>query len=341
MVHKPEDILKDLKAGKYAPVYFLQGEEPFYIDQIADYIEAHAIDESQKGFNQVVLYGKDVDMGVVLSNARRFPMMSDRQVVIIKEAQEIKDISREAGAKLLEGYVQNPLPSTILVFCYKYKKLDGRTALTKQIEKNAVLVTSDKLYDNKLPAWIQAYVQSKGYSIQDKATQMFADNIGNNLERLSNEIDKVLINFKAGDTTIDPAMVQKYVGISKDFNVFELQKAFTFRNIAKVNQIIAYFEANTKAHPAIMVIPSIYQHFTRILMVHAAKDKSEAALSKTLGVHSFFVKEYLTAANNYPLGKAIQNIHHIRQADLQNKGIAGGAMSDGAILRELAFKLMH
>lgn len=340
MPQKPEDVLKDLKNGKYAPIYFLQGEEPFYIDQILGYIEKNAIDESQRGFNQVVLYGKDVDTGTVISNARRFPMMGDRQVVIVKEAQELKDLTKAESVKLMEAYLQHPLPSTILVFGHKYKKVDGRSSLAKSFDKYAVLVTSDKMYDNKLPAWILGYVKEKGFSIHDKAVQMLADNIGNNLERLGNEIDKVLINFK-DKGEIDPATIQKHVGISKDFNVFELQKALAVRDILKVNQIVNYFSANPKSNPIIPIVASLFGYFTKLMLIHHSKDKSERHLASTIGVHEFVLKEYLMAARNYSLPKVIDNIHHIRQADLQSKGIDSGAMSEGEILKELTFKLMH
>jgi len=340
MPQKPEDVLRDLKSGKYAPIYFLQGEEPFYIDQILGYIEKNAIDDSMKGFNQVVLYGKDVDMGTVISNARRFPMMGDRQVVIVKEAQEIKDLTKADAVKLMEAYLQNPLPSTILVFGHKYKKVDGRSSLGKSFDKHGILVTSEKMYENKLPAWILDYVKEKGFTIHDKAVQMLADNIGNNLERLANEIDKVLINFKEKGQ-IDPATIQKYVGISKDYNVFELQKALAVRDILKVNQIVHYFEANPKSNPIIPIIASLFGYFTKLMLIHHSKDKSEAHLASAIGVHPFVLKEYLQASRNYSLPKVIDNIHYIRQADMQSKGIDSGAMSEGEILKELTFKIMH
>ena len=239
----PEAVIKDLKSGLFAPIYFLQGEEPYYIDQIANYIEEHALEASQKGFNQVVMYGKDHPVNAVVTNARRFPMMSERQVVIVKEAQNIADLNKEAGQKLLLDYIQNPLPSTILVICHKYKSIDKRKALGKQLDKHTVLVDTKKLYDNQIPDWVSNYVKSQGFTIDPKATQMFADYIGNDLERLSNEIDKVLINFEE-KVTINPEIVQKYVGISKEYNVFELQKALQSKDVLKANRIVNYFAAN-------------------------------------------------------------------------------------------------
>ncbi|MFW5762420.1 MAG: DNA polymerase III subunit delta, partial [Cyclobacteriaceae bacterium] len=239
MAHSPEAILKDLKQKKYAPVYFLQGDEPFYIDQITNYIEENVLNPSEKGFNQVVMYGKDVSMDIVMANAKRYPMMSDKQVVIVKEAQDIQDLGKEQGQKLLEKYLKNPLPSTILVFAHKYKTIGRNKTLGKTIDKFAVMVDSKRLYENQVPDWVESYIESKGFSIDQKARFMLAENIGNNLERLSNEIDKMLINLKE-KVTIDEHMIQKYIGISKDYNVFELQKAISFRNIFKANQIVTY-----------------------------------------------------------------------------------------------------
>lgn len=223
MPHKPEQVIISLKSRKFAPVYFLQGDEPYFIDLISDFIEKHALPEHEKGFNQVVCYGKDLTIGNLLTQARRFPMMAEKQVIIVKEAQDIHDFNREETQKLLEAYIERPLASTILVLNYKYKTLDGRKSLTKTIDKQAILVDSKKLYDNKIPDWISAYLKDKGYSIHPAAMQMLADSIGNDLSRLSNEIDKLLINCReTKDITTD--LVQQYVGISKEYNMFELQK---------------------------------------------------------------------------------------------------------------------
>lgn len=340
MAQTPDIVLKDLKAKKYAPIYFLQGEEPYYIDVIANYIEEHVLSPTEKGFNQMIMYGKDVDMSTVITNARRFPMMSERQVVIVKEAQEIQDLGKEAGQKLLDSYVKNPQPSTILVFCHKYKTLDGRKALAVSLDKLAVLVNSKKLYDNQVPDWIVKHIKEKGYQANDKAIKMLADNIGNNLERLANEINKITINLK-DKNEIDPETVQKYVGISKDFNIFELQKALGLKDIVKVNQIINYFAANPKENPVIGIITMLYNYYSKILLVHHSKDKSESSLASVLQLNPYFVKEYITASRNYPLPKVIANIHYLRIADLQSKGVDAAGLSEGDILKELMFKLMH
>ena len=335
-----ESILSDLKKNKYAPVYFLQGEEPYYIDLISDYIEANALNETEKGFNQVVMYGKDAEVNKILTNARRYPMMADRQVVIVKEAQEIPDINKEEGIALLESYLKNPLPSTILVFAHKYKTLDGRKSLAKTVKDKAVLLTTKKIYDNAVPDWITNYVKSKGFGIDMKATQMLTDFIGNNLSSLTNEINKILLNFKE-KTTIDAGIVQKFVGISKEYNVFELQRALGTRDVVKANQIVHYFEANPKNNPIIPVIAVLFSYYSKLLMVHHSKDKSEKGIAAALKLNPFFVKEYLLAARNYPIHKVIDNIHHIKKADLQSKGIDSPSMAEGQILRELVYKLMH
>src|SRR6185437_10133823 len=237
MATSAEVVIKDLQNKKYAPVYFLQGEEPYYIDLISDFVEKNCLNESEKGFNQTVLYGKDVNMNTILLNAKRFPMMSERQVVIVKEAQEISDLGKEAGDKQLEAYLQNPLPSTVLVFCHKYKSLDGRKGLAKTADKFAVLVNSKKLYDNQIPDWVIGYLSHKNYKLSQKAAVMIADYIGNNLSRIANEMDKLLINVKNGEE-ITEELIEKHVGISKEYNVFELQKALINKDVVKANRII-------------------------------------------------------------------------------------------------------
>ena len=226
MKSTPESVLKDLYSNKYEPVYFLQGQEAYYIDLMSDYIEENALEESQKGFNLIVLYGADVKVNEILTNARRFPMMSERQVVIVKEAQEIGDLIKEGGKKILAEYLDNPVPSTILVFCHKHKKLDGRSSLSQLMTKKAVFVDSTKIYENQVPNWIDNYLRQREYSIENQATLLLTEYIGNNLERLSSEIDKMLINFKEKrQVTVDD--IDTYIGISKEYNVFELLKSLS------------------------------------------------------------------------------------------------------------------
>jgi DNA polymerase-3 subunit delta len=336
-----EQVLQDLKAGKYAPVYFLQGDEPYYIDQIVNHIENKLLSETEKGFNQMVMYGKDVEISAVLNNARRFPMMGERQVVIVKEAKDISDLGKKEAQQMLEAYVKNPLPSTVLVFAHKYKTLDGRSSLAKTLDKHALLVTTKKLYDNQLPDWVSNYVKEQGHAVDRKAATMLAEHVGNDLERLTNEIQKILINFSGEKVQIDDSMVQRYVGISKDYNVFELQKALAIRDVVKAQRIVQYFEANVRNNPIIPIIALLYSYFSKLLVIHHGGDYSEGAVASKLRIKPFVTREYLVACRNYPPAKVVANIHHLHKADLQAKGIDAGAMTEGQILRELIFRLMH
>jgi DNA polymerase III subunit delta len=340
MPGKPEDILRDLKSGKYAPIYFLQGEEPFFIDQISDYIEKNAIAEHEKGFNQVVLYGKDAPMTSILNNARRFPMMADRQVVIIKEAQNIPNLGKDEVDQLLINYLQNPLPSTILVFAHKYKKLDGRKPLAKELDKKAILVNSEKIKDFQLPAWVESFVSAQGHKIDGQTANFLADSIGNNLEVIANEIGKIFINFSE-PTSITKDHIQKFVGINKEYNNFELTKAIGFKDVIKANKIIHYFARNPKNHPLIPIIALIYSYFSKIALVHYNARLGDQELSKIIGVNPFFLKEYRAAAKNFHLGKVIDCFAYIQEADLRSKGVDSGGMEDSEILREMIFKIMH
>ena len=340
MPQTPDSVLEELKRNKYAPVYFLQGEESYFIDIIADYIERNALPEADRSFNQVVLYGKDTPVNVILTHAKRFPMMSERQVVIIKEAQNIPDIEKEGGQKMLLDYLANPMPSSILVFCFKHKTLDKRKAMGKNIEKYAVVINAKKVYDNQLPAWIVHYMQSRGFEMSQKATLMLAEHIGNDLERLANEMDKILINYEQ-PTEITPEVIQRYVGISKDYNIFELQKALIVKDILKANRILNYFAANPRKNPIIPIVAMLFTFYSKLLMAHHAKDKSERALASQLKVSPYFVKDYVEAMHYYNLGKVIQNIHFIHEADLQSKHINYGSLDEEQILKELVFKLLH
>ncbi len=332
-------ILKNIRSGQYATIYFLHGEEPYYIDLISNEIEKKALPEAAKGFNQVVLYGKDVNMNDILGNARRFPMMSDRQVVIVKEARNIEGLGKEEADQKLIQYLANPQPSTILVFCHKHKALDKRKSLFKALEKHAVVLTSNKLYDNQLPDWIRGYVKEKGHGITDKAVFMLAEFIGNNLERLSHEINKLLINISE-NTEINDFLIQKYIGISKEYNAFELQKAVAVKDALKANKIVRYFEANPKSNPVIPIISIFYIFFSKLLILHQTQDKSEQNLAMVLKTNRFFVKDYLTGAKNYPLLRVVSIIHDLRFADMQSKGVNASNVPDGQILKELICRML-
>ncbi|MEO9475644.1 MAG: DNA polymerase III subunit delta [Cyclobacteriaceae bacterium] len=333
-------IIKDLQKEVYAPVYFLQGDEPFFIDNIIEHIEVKALDDSQKSFNQYVLYGKEINFTDVLNVARKYPMMGERQVVIIKEAQDIKDWKKEDAQNLLISYLENPLPSTVLVFGHKYKSLDKRTKVAKALAKSTVFLDSKKLYDNQIPGWVRSYAEAIGAKLTDKAVMILCENIGNNLQRLANELEKLKLNVKEGQQ-IDDLAVQKYVGISKDYNVFELQKALSIRNEVKAYKIIRFFAANPSANPLVLIISNLYIYFTKLMILHqnGARDKNEAA--RLIGVNPFFASEYLQAARNYPLPAVVKNIQHISKADLQSKGIGSAPMKEGDILTELIFNLLH
>jgi DNA polymerase-3 subunit delta len=335
-----QEILSNLKSKQYAPVYFLQGDESYFIDEIVDYIEQHALEESMKSFNQVILYGKDADLPTIINHAKGFPMMAERKVVIVKEAQEVDGITRAEGEKILVQYLENPQPSTILVFGYKYKKLDKRKKLSKIIDKHAIFLTTAKFYDNQLPSWVEGYVKGKNKKIEHNALQLIVQNIGNNITRIANEVDKMLINI-GDEVLITVDHVYKNIGISKEYNVFELQKALTFKNVLKANEIIHYFESDPKSNPIIPIISNLFSFFNKILLIHHSKDKSDRHLASLLGVHPFFVKEYSMAAKNYGLAKVVANVHHIKIADMKSKGIDYPSQPEGQILKELVFNLIH
>jgi DNA polymerase III subunit delta len=340
MAHSPDAVLKDLKAKKFAPIYFLEGDEPYFIDLITDYIEKNAIAEHEKGFNQLVLYGKDSPLNVILSNARKFPMMAERQVVIVKEAQSIPDLGKEEAQKLLLSYINNPLPSTILVFAHKHKKLDGRGTLKKELDKKSIFVNSEKVKDWLLVGWVDSYFKNLGHQIEPKAAQLLADSIGNNLEVITNEVGKMLINFTE-PTKFTTEHISKYIGINKEYNNFELSKAIGYKNAVKANQIIHYFIQNPKAHPVIPIFTLLYNYFSKIAILHRVGPMPENQLAAVLGVNPYAVKEYLEATKNYKLGKVIDVFGYIKEADLRFKGVDSGSMEEGEILRELVYKILH
>lgn len=333
-------ILSDLKARKFNPVYFLQGEESYFIDVISDYIEAHALSEAEKGFNQVVVYGKDVTMATLLTHARRFPMMSEFQVVLVKEAQEIQDLNKEIGAKLLLEYLKQPVPSTILVFCHKHKTLDKRRELGKNIDKLTTSVTSKKLYDNQLPDFVSEYARDKKLVIEDRAVLAICEFVGNDLNRIANEIDKLMISLQPGEsTTAERVMAQ--VGVSKEYNIFELQKAILQKDSFTVAKIVNYVEANTKKNPLIPIVAFLYSFFSKLLLATQAADKSEKGLASTLKVSPYAIRDYSLALRQYSPIKILDNISLLKEADLKLKGVNSGSADEGQIFRELVYRLMN
>ena len=333
-------ILADLKSRKYAPVYFLQGEETFYIDVIADYIEANVLAEAEKGFNQVVVYGKDAAMATILTHARRFPMMAERQVVIVKEAQDIPDLGKDTGARLLLDYLTKAVPSTVLVFCHKHKSLDKRKELGKKIDQYAVTINTKKLYDNQLPEFVTEYCKDKKVPIDDRAVQALCEFVGNDLHRLANEVDKIVISLQPGES-ITAERIMNQVGISKEYNIFELQKAILQRDTVLANRIVNYFERNTKKNPMIPVVAYLFSFFSKLFIAANATDKSEKGLASELKVSPYAVRDYSLALRQFPLPKIIDNISSIKEADLKLKGVNTGSADEGQIFRELVWRLMN
>ncbi|MBL7857630.1 MAG: DNA polymerase III subunit delta [Cyclobacteriaceae bacterium] len=333
-------LLIDLKAKKYAPVYFLQGEETFYIDLISDYIEANVLSPAEKGFNQVVVYGKDVTMATVLTHARRFPMMAERQVVIVKEAQDILDLNKDTGAKLLLDYLTKAVPSTVLVFCHKHKALDKRKELGKKIDQLSVCVTTKKVYENQLPEFVSDYAREKQIAIDDRAIQALCEFVGNDLHRLANEMDKLVIALgKDERITLERVMAQ--VGVSKEYNIFELQKAIIHRDSLLANKIVNYFESNSKRNPMIPVVAYLFSFFSKLLVAAQASDKSDKGLVSALKISPYAAKDYSLALRQYSLDKILSGIAFIKEADLKLKGVNSGSDTEGQIFRELVYRLMH
>ena len=329
-----EQILSEIHKKQFAPVYFLTGDEPYFIDMIADTIENEALDEADRAFNQIVVYGRDVDVETIANHARSFPMMGDRMVVIVKEAQDVKNLEN------FEPYLDTLPETTLLVFVYKYKKFDKRKTFAKKLDKKGVYFESKKLYDNNIPGWIQGYLKDKGYSIQPKATQMLADYLGTDLHKIANELQKLIISLPK-NKSIDDADVERNIGISKDFNVFELQNAIGSRDVLKANRIVNYFGDNTKENPLLVTAINLYSYYTKIMKLHCTQDKSQGNLASVLGVSPFFVKDYLAAARNIPPQMCIRNISILREFDMKSKGYDSGDTSEKDLYREMIFKLMH
>lgn len=327
-------IISDINNGNLKPIYFLMGEESYYIDKISEYIEKNVLDEAEKGFNQVVMYGRDVSVEEIVSSAKRYPMMAERQVLIVKEAQ---DLARTIDK--LESYAANPQPTTVLVLNYKYKKLDKRKKTYKAIAKNGLIYESKKLYENQVSDWIRRVLSGKKYQIEPKASHMLVEFLGNDLSKISNELDK-LTSVLPVETIITPIHIEENIGISKDFNNFELLKAIGDKNVVKVNRIINYFCENPKKNPTIVTVSTLNGFFTKLLLYHGLKDKSKANVAKNLGVNPYFVGDYVTAAKNFPMRKVAQTIALLRDADVKSKGV-GANQSQSDILKELLFKILH
>ena len=331
-----DDILKELRAKQYRPVYYLMGEDPYYIDLIADYITDNILTETEKEFNLTVVYGADVDIATVINAAKRYPMMSEHQVVVVKEAQNIRNMED------LSYYLQKPLLSTILVICHKHGVLDRRKKLAAEIEKTGVLFESKKVKDAQLPAFITSYMKRKGIDVEPKATAMLADFVGADLSRLTGELEKLIITLPKGHTRVTPEQIEKNIGISKDYNNFELRSALVEKDVLKANKIIKYFEENPKTNPIQMTLSLLFGFFSNLMLAYYAPEKSEQGIANMLGLRTpWQAKDYLAAMRRYNGVKTMQIIGEIRYADAKSKGVGNPSLSDGDILRELVFKILH
>lgn len=331
-----EDILRELKSGHYRPIYYLMGEEPYYIDVIADYIAHNILTETEKEFNQTILYGSDVDIATVINAAKRYPMMSKYQVIVVKEAQTIKNMDE------LSYYLQKPLTSTILVICHKHGSLDKRKKLSAEIEKVGILFESKKIKENQLPAFITSYMKRKAIDIEPKAANMVADFVGIDLSRLTGELEKLIITLPQGQKRVTPELVEKNIGISKDFNNFELKNALVEKDVFKANQIVKYFEENPKTNPIQITLSLLFNFYSNLMLAFYAPDKSEQGIATQLGLRTTWQsREYLTAMRKYNAFKVMQIISDIRYCDAKSKGVGNSSVSNGQLMRELVYKILH
>ncbi|MEN8118377.1 MAG: DNA polymerase III subunit delta [Bacteroidota bacterium] len=330
-----EDILQNLKKGIYHPIYLLQGEEPYFIDKISDYIEEHVLTEAEKGFNQTIFYGKDSDPITVAESAMRFPMMASKQVIVVKEAQSLGKI------ETLASYAEKPLDSTVLVLNYKYKNLDSRTKLVKAIKANGVVYTSKKLYENRIPGWIDSYLKNFDYTITPQAAQLLTSYLGTDLSKVANELDKLVIAVK-NTNKITPDHIQENIGLSKDYNVIELQNALGEKNVLKANKIIQYFAANPTMNPIQKTTAGLYFYFSKLFTYHFLKDKSERNVAAELRVHPYFVREYVSAAKKYSPTKLYEIMGILREYDMKSKGFNVSTMVEtGDLQKEMIYKILH
>ena len=333
-------LMTDLRSKRYAPVYLLQGEETYYIDLISSYIEQNALSDAEKGFNQVILYGRDSPVNIILTHARRFPMMAERQVVIVREAQDIPDLSKDIGQKLLLDYFNRPVPSTVLVLCHKYKALDKRKELGKKAEQLTTSATFKKPFENQLPEFVLDYISSKGYSMDEQATLVLTQSVGNDLIRLSNEIDKMIIGKSPGEQ-INAEHVMTRVGMSRDYNIFELQKALISQDSYKTYQIADYFASNTKKNPPIMLVAFLFSFFNKLLLAASTSSNNEKEMVSILKISPFAAKDYTNALRKYSLAKIIEIIRLLRESDLKLKGVNSGSEDEGQIFKDLVVRLIH
>ncbi len=328
-----EKIIADWKKGTFKPIYWLEGEEDYHIDKVINYAEQHILSESESSFNLSVFYGKDANWADVVNACRRYPMFAERQVVLLKEAQQMREIEK------LESYVENPLASTVLVISYKEKKLDARKKFAKLIKENGVLLSTKKMYDSQLPEWTQGLLQQKGLSITQKGLALLVDHIGNDLSRIENEIDKLSINLGKRNTITEDD-IEQYIGVSKDYNVFELQAALASKDLARSIQIIQYFEANPKAAPIQLVLPSLYSFFSKVFMIFGAGGGDEKSIAASIGVNPYFMKDYTKAARLYTYPGVEKALLLLHTYNLKSIGIGSNGTEDASLLKEMVVKMM-
>lgn len=330
-----KEIIKSIRQKQLKPVYFLHGEESYFIDAVTEVIENEVLNDAEKGFNQTILYGKDVDHLAIVDNARRYPMMSQYQVVILKEAQDMKTLTQ------LQSYIEHPLSSTVLCIAHKHKKLDMRTAFAKSLTKHAVVMESKPLYDNQVPDFIRNWLKDNKLQIDSHALDLMVEYLGTDLGKIINELEKLKINITEGGT-ITPEHIEKYIGISREYNVFELQKAIAQRNILQANKIINYFAENPKNAPFVMIVGNLYNFFAKIYQLYFVQNQSPAEQVKTLGLRSeWFLKDYVNAHKHFSRAKTEQVISLLKEFDLKSKGVDADNIEDSELMKELIFKILH
>jgi len=328
-----EKIITDWKKGVFKPVYWLEGDEEYFIDKVMNYAEHHLLPESEASFNLSIFYGRDSSWADIVNACRRYPMFAERQVVLLKEGQQMRDIEK------LEGYVENPLQSTVFVVSYKDKKVDGRTKFAKVLKEKGVFVSTKKIYDSQLPDWTQELLRSKDLTISPKGLALLIDHIGNDLSRIENEIEKISVNLtKRKNITEDD--IEQFVGVSKDFNVFELQAALAKKDLAKSIRIIQYFESNPKAAPIQLVLPSLYSFFSKVFMVFGAGTADEKGIAAAIGVSPFFAKDYVQASRIYDYAGVERVLLLLHQYNLKSIGINAAPAEDASLLKEMVYKIV-
>ena len=331
-----EEIVRDVKNGVYVPIYFLMGEEDYYIDRISEYIADRVLTEAEKEFNLTILYGADTDIATIINSAKRYPMMSKYQIVMVKEAQNLKNLDE------LTYYLQKPLMSTILVFCYKHGVLDRRKKLAAEIEKAGILFESKKLKDAQLSGFISSYLKRKRVDIEPKASEMMAEFVGADLNKMAGELEKLVITLPDGCSRITPEQIERNIGISKDYNNFELRNALITKDVLKANLIVKYFNNNMKNNPLQVTLAVLFGFFSNLMLTYYAPGKSEQEIASFLGLRSpWQAKDYLAAMKKYSGVKVMQIIGEIRLCDAKSKGVKNSSVSDGDLLRELIYFIMH